>query len=53
MSASSDDAMMMDEAVLRVHRGEPEGGAPVDYRVPIAPGMVVLDALSATALPLL
>src|ERR1700747_197590 len=45
MSASSDDAMMMDEAVLRVHRGGPEGGAPVDYRVPIAPGMVVLDAL--------
>jgi succinate dehydrogenase / fumarate reductase iron-sulfur subunit len=45
MSASSDDAMMMDEAVLRVHRGGPEGAAPVDYRVPIAPGMVVLDAL--------
>jgi succinate dehydrogenase / fumarate reductase iron-sulfur subunit len=45
MSASSDDLMMMDEAVLRVHRGGPEGGAPVDYRVPIAPGMVVLDAL--------
>ena len=45
MSASSDDAMMMDEAVLRVHRGGPEGGAPVDYRVPIVPGMVVLDAL--------
>jgi len=45
MSASSDDAMMMDEAVLRVHRGGPEGAAAVDYRVPIAPGMVVLDAL--------
>jgi succinate dehydrogenase / fumarate reductase iron-sulfur subunit len=33
------------EAVLRVFRGNSEGGAPVDYRVPVAPGMVVLDAL--------
>jgi succinate dehydrogenase and fumarate reductase iron-sulfur protein len=45
MSASSDDAMMFDQAVLRVYRGGPEGGQPVDYKVPIAPGMVVLDAL--------
>ncbi|HET9374511.1 MAG TPA: succinate dehydrogenase/fumarate reductase iron-sulfur subunit [Chthoniobacterales bacterium] len=45
MNASSDESMMMDEAVLRVHRGGPEGGQPLDYRVPIAPGMVVLDAL--------
>jgi succinate dehydrogenase / fumarate reductase iron-sulfur subunit len=33
------------EAVLRVFRGTSEGGAPVEYRVPVAPGMVVLDAL--------
>src|SRR5579863_800841 len=42
------DAMetgVMDEAVLRVFRGGPEDGKPVDYRVPVAPGMVVLDAL--------
>ena len=45
MSEASDDAMMLDEAVLRVYRGGPASGAPVDYRVPIAPGMVVLDAL--------
>jgi succinate dehydrogenase / fumarate reductase iron-sulfur subunit len=35
----------MKEAVLQVFRGTAEGGAPVEYRVPIAPGMVVLDAL--------
>jgi len=35
----------MDEAILRVFRGGPEGGKPVDYHVPVAPGMVVLDAL--------
>src|ERR1700757_167998 len=38
---------VMDEAVLRVFRGGPEDGKPVDYRVPVAPGMVVLDALHA------
>ena len=35
----------MADAILSVFQGGPEGGAPVDYRVPIAPGMVVLDAL--------
>jgi succinate dehydrogenase / fumarate reductase iron-sulfur subunit len=35
----------MEEAILRVFRGGPEGGKPVDYHVPVAPGMVVLDAL--------
>ena len=35
----------MTEATLRVFRGGPEGGQPVEYRVPVAPGMVVLDAL--------
>jgi succinate dehydrogenase / fumarate reductase, iron-sulfur subunit len=35
----------MSEAVLKVFRGGPEGGEAVEYRVPVAPGMVVLDAL--------
>jgi succinate dehydrogenase iron-sulfur subunit len=35
----------MKEATLRVFRGEAVGGKTVDYRVPVAPGMVVLDAL--------
>jgi succinate dehydrogenase / fumarate reductase, iron-sulfur subunit len=35
----------MAEARMQVFRGTREGGAPVEYKVPIAPGMVVLDAL--------
>ncbi|GAC1655015.1 MAG: succinate dehydrogenase/fumarate reductase iron-sulfur subunit [Acidobacteriaceae bacterium] len=35
----------MADAVLRVFRGDAEGGSPVDFTVPIAEGMVVLDAL--------
>ena len=35
----------MTEAVLAVFRGDASGGKPLEYRVPIAPGMVVLDAL--------
>jgi succinate dehydrogenase / fumarate reductase, iron-sulfur subunit len=35
----------MAEATMRVFRGDREGGRPVEYRVPVAPGMVVLDAL--------
>ena len=35
----------MAEATLRVFRGDRESGKPVDYRVPLVPGMVVLDAL--------
>jgi succinate dehydrogenase / fumarate reductase iron-sulfur subunit len=35
----------MADAILKVFRGTREGGAPVEYRVPVAPGMVVLDAL--------
>jgi len=35
----------MAEAILRVFRGTHEGGEPVEYRVPVATGMVVLDAL--------
>jgi succinate dehydrogenase / fumarate reductase, iron-sulfur subunit len=35
----------MPDAVLRVFRGDAQGGAAVDFNVPVAPGMVVLDAL--------
>jgi succinate dehydrogenase / fumarate reductase iron-sulfur subunit len=35
----------MADAVLNVFRGDKNGGSAVDYKVPIAPGMVVLDAL--------
>jgi len=35
----------MAEAVLSVYRGDQRSGEPVEYRVPVAPGMVVLDAL--------
>lgn len=35
----------MPDAVLKIFRGGPEGGDEVEYRVPVAPGMVVLDAL--------
>jgi len=35
----------MKEATLRVFRGDSNGGQSVDYCVPVAPGMVVLDAL--------
>jgi succinate dehydrogenase / fumarate reductase iron-sulfur subunit len=37
--------ILVKEATLRVFRGDSNSGATVDYRVPIAPGMVVLDAL--------
>src|SRR5260370_37387412 len=36
---------IMKEATLRVFRGDSKGGQTVDYRVPVPPGMVVLDAL--------
>ena len=35
----------MADAVLEVFRGNQEAGAAKQYSVPIAPGMVVLDAL--------
>jgi succinate dehydrogenase / fumarate reductase iron-sulfur subunit len=35
----------MAEATLRVYRGDKDGGEHVEYKVPVAPGMVVLDAL--------
>jgi len=33
------------EAVLSVYRGDKSGGKEVEYRVPVEPGMVVLDAI--------
>src|ERR1700694_665826 len=33
------------DATLRGLRGDKQGGVPADYRVPLVPGMVVLDAL--------
>ena len=35
----------MAEAIFEVFRGDRAGGQLATYRVPIAPGMVVLDAL--------
>ena len=35
----------MTEATLSVFRGDAKGGAEVEYRVPVEPGMVVLDAI--------
>ncbi|HET6204128.1 MAG TPA: succinate dehydrogenase/fumarate reductase iron-sulfur subunit [Planctomycetota bacterium] len=37
--------MTAGEALFRVFRGDRDGGALTDYRVPVAPGMVVLDAV--------
>jgi len=36
---------MAEEATLRIYRGDNQQGAMVDYKVPVAPGMVVLDAV--------
>jgi len=38
---------MAEEAVLSIYRGDNEQGAMVDYAIPVAPGMVVLDAVHA------
>src|SRR6201996_6698634 len=35
----------MAEATVRVYRGDRDTGAPVDYKVPLTDGMVVLDAI--------
>jgi succinate dehydrogenase / fumarate reductase, iron-sulfur subunit len=35
----------MADAILRVFRGDNDGGGAVDYTVPMIPGMVVLDAI--------
>ncbi len=36
---------MAEEAILKVFRGNKDGGKMVEYRVPMVPGMVVLDAV--------
>ena len=41
------DGYMAEEAILRIYRGDNEKGEMVDYKVPLAPGMVVLDAVHA------
>jgi succinate dehydrogenase / fumarate reductase iron-sulfur subunit len=38
---------MANEAILHIFRGNDQAGELVEYRVPVAPGMVVLDALHA------
>src|SRR3990170_7905336 len=38
---------MAEEATLRIYRGDNEHGEMVEYKVPIQPGMVVLDAVHA------
>jgi len=38
---------MADEATLRIYRGDDQQGEMVDYSIPLAPGMVVLDAVHA------
>ena len=38
---------MAEEATLRIYRGDNEQGEMVDYKIPVAPGMVVLDAVHA------
>jgi succinate dehydrogenase / fumarate reductase iron-sulfur subunit len=38
---------MTQQAHLKIFRGDASGGELVDYQVPIAPGMVVLDAIHA------
>jgi succinate dehydrogenase / fumarate reductase iron-sulfur subunit len=35
------------EFTLRIYRGANDGGKMVDYKIPVAPGMVVLDAVHA------
>ncbi len=36
---------MADEATLKIYRGDDQQGEMVDYTIPLAPGMVVLDAV--------
>jgi succinate dehydrogenase / fumarate reductase iron-sulfur subunit len=38
---------MAEEATLRIYRGDNDKGEMVDYKVPLQPGMVVLDAVHA------
>lgn len=36
---------MAEEAILNIYRGDNDSGEMVEYQVPLAPGMVVLDAI--------
>ena len=38
---------MAEEATLRIYRGDDQRGELVEYKIPLAPGMVVLDAIHA------
>jgi len=38
---------MAEEATLKIYRGNDEQGEMVEYKIPLAPGMVVLDAIHA------
>jgi len=38
---------MAEETTLRIYRGDHQGGEMIEYKVPLAPGMVVLDAVHA------
>jgi succinate dehydrogenase / fumarate reductase iron-sulfur subunit len=38
---------MAEEATLHIYRGDNERGGMVEYKIPVAPGMVVLDAVHA------
>ena len=38
---------MAEETTLRIYRGDNQSGQMVDYKIPVAPGMVVLDAVHA------
>ncbi|MEO1971162.1 MAG: succinate dehydrogenase/fumarate reductase iron-sulfur subunit [Pirellulaceae bacterium] len=40
-----DEGAMSDEVILKIYRGDDTSGEMVDYSVPVAPGMVVLDAI--------
>src|SRR5438094_3849389 len=44
-AAAAEGQAQAREAVLRVFRGDRDGGSEVEYRVPVEPGMVVLDAI--------
>jgi succinate dehydrogenase / fumarate reductase iron-sulfur subunit len=38
---------MPEQVTLKIYRGDNDGGELVDYTIPVAPGMVVLDAVHA------
>ena len=39
------ETVTMADAIMKVFRGDAGGGAEVEYKVPVSPGMVVLDAM--------